>query len=339
MPFAMPPTRLERLVFLIHPFCYVGEDRDSPRWPFAQRERRCAARWMQGVAQMCENEALAVIPIMGRKPLEATNEFIEKASAILGRRALDISFPYLGTRDAWDEFASLHAEEVVADLRDAYLGQGEDWNKEELYTALHCRGCAAVLLRKLRERDLTIDPSSLVTQAWGESFDGCVTKYSINLRRLLGLERPVDIVFDMGVPDAAFLLEAKLLELIELEQDLRLFVFETGDRLAALFVSTRDSLAHPARRVKVPVDPQRVTVRTKRGGRLWPPPAEDDVRWPSIGVTEPPQELVCEEDGELIVPVSTGVVYRLAKAPAYIMSEPGAPFATFREQLVRATTV
>jgi len=288
---------------------------------------------------MGEDEALAVIPIMGQKPVEATTEFTEEASAILGRRLLDISFPYLGTKEAWDEFTSSHAREVVADLRDARLGQGNDWNKEELDTALHCRGCAAVLLRKLRERDLTIAPSSLATEAWGESFDGCVTKYSISLRRLLGLERPVDIVFDKGVPDAAFLLEAELLELVELEHDLRLSVFETDDRLAALFVSTRDSLAQPARRVKVPVDPQRVTVCTKRGGRLWPPPAEEDVQWPCIGVTEPPQELVRKEGGELIIPVSTGVVYRLAKAPAYLMSEPGAPFADFRERLVRATAV
>jgi hypothetical protein len=285
---------------------------------------------------MAPEDALAVIPVGAGKTREATDRLVSRACEVLGSRCLVLSFPYLHSAEAWQTLASAQAEGVVSDLRDAYLGQGEDWNKEELYTALHCRGCADQLGRMLAERGLSFDASDLRAEAWGESFDGCVTKYSLNLRRLLRLRHPICIDFDAAVPDAKFLLEAELFDCAELGEDHRLFVFTAKDRLFGLFVALSDSLATPARRIRVPVDPQKVTVLSKRGGRLWPRPAEDTISWPNIGVTEPPQELVQEVDGALAVPLSTGLVFRLAKSPAYVLSDAGLPPAAFRDQLAKA---
>jgi len=330
---------LNRLVFLIHPFCYANVESDAPTWPFALRERECAKRWAMAAEQMKEDEALVVVPVGSEHALRATESLAARARGALGQRCIVLRCPYLKTVESWDALTELNAEGVAAELRDAHLGQGQDWSKEELYTALHARLCWLTLQSELVQRGLCIDPSGLHAQAWGESFDGCVTKYSLNLRRLLGLRRAIEIGFDMAVPDARFLLDAKLLERVELTDDLQLFLFDVDGCATGLFVATSHSLADRPRRVWIPVTPDTVTVPTKQSGRLWPLPVEDRTPWPSVGLTEPPQELVAEQDGGLVVPVSAGFVYRLAKSPAYVMAGRNTPFRTFRGQLLQAKPV
>ena len=56
----------------------------------------------------------------------------------------------------------------------------------------------------------------------------------------------------------------------------------------------------------------------------------------AIGHYEPEQELVTYENNKLIIPVSAGFVYRLAKAPAYIFANSDMTYNDFKEILINA---
>jgi hypothetical protein len=219
---------------------------------------------------------------------------------------------------------------ILGDLRDGLLGQGHGWNKEELDTALHARAAIDMLAGMMRDRGASIDPEAVEAEAWGASFEGCVTKYSCHFRRLLGLSHPIEIVFDKTVPDSYFLLEATQWERVLLRDDLCLFLFNIEGRTVALFVTTSQSLASPATWVGVPVAPDATMVMTKWEGRLWPAPVEEKTPQQSIGLYEPPQELVHVMGDKLYVPINAGMAYRLAKAPAYIFAPLSMSFEQFR---------
>jgi hypothetical protein len=57
------------------------------------------------------------------------------------------------------------------------------------------------------------------------------------------------------------------------------------------------------------------------------------------GYGEPPQQVVTKRGDLLHVPVSAGLVYRLAKAPAYLFLPAGLPLAEARAMLMAAARV
>ena len=138
------------------------------------------------------------------------------------------------------------------------------------------------------------------------------------------------------MPDARFLLEAHGTETILVNDRLRLLLFRTGQQTVALFTATSSELADKPMTVKLPIAPDRVTILSKQGIRLWPQPEEYHLPGAGPGYYEAPQEVVRVEDNLLCVPVTTGLVYCLTKAPAYIISGPGMSPEEFRRHLLRA---
>lgn len=120
---------------------------------------------------------------------------------------------------------------------------------------------------------------------------------------------------------------------------LRVFLFEVGGQLAGLFTATTNSLKEGAARVRVPLDPDTVTVLSKQGIRLWPRPEPYRLEDVPSGYGEAPQQIVQQQDGGTVLPVSAGLVYRLARSPAFVFAPPGMPAAAFRDRLLRATAV
>jgi hypothetical protein len=190
----------------------------------------------------------------------------------------------------------------------------------------------------LDERGYRLDETA-TAQAWGASFDGCVTKYSLIFRRLLGLKSAVEIVFGLTTPDAAFLLDIAECDTVLLNDKLRLFIFRLPEGAIALYTATSHSLADRPAMVRIDIDPGAVTVKSKQGIRLWPEPEPYHLPTAPAGCYEPPQQVVKLDNGALCVPVSAGFVYRLAKAPAYIFSPPDMPYDSFRQVLIKAETV
>jgi hypothetical protein len=331
--------RLDRICFHIHGFCYTElaahAALSDSYTSYLECETRCAAAWRARVRQMRTTEGLAIIPWPGesRGPVR---DFCALAQSILGDRCflLDANGdPEVALRSA--EKAKVD-QGVLAGFRSAIDEPKSDRNKEELDTAFHSLAVGAQLRAMLAERGYTIDARVLEAAAWGASFEGCVTKYSLNLRRILGLANVVEIPYHLTVPDAAFLLDAAQTECLRLSAGLRVFLFQTADQLMALYTATAYSLDDEAARVRVPLDPVEVVVRSKQGIRLWPAPEAYLLAGVPAGYEEAPLQVVSAREGGLVVPVSAGLVYRLARAPAFVLAPPGMPSADFRLRLLQA---
>jgi hypothetical protein len=191
----------------------------------------------------------------------------------------------------------------------------------------------------LEERGYSFDPDAVIAEGWGASFDGCVTKYTLNLRRMLGLANVVEIDFGMTVPDARFLLDASWCECLPLGNGLRLFLFTIGGSTVGLYSLTTSSLADRPAYTKLTGAPDAITVKSKQGIRLWPQPEIYSLSAVPQGYEEPPQVVVKHEGGALYVPASAGVVYRLAKAPAYVFMPNEMPYTEARAFLASAEMV
>lgn len=332
---------ISRVHFLIHGFCYAemaaAGGLPDPLAPYLARETRCAVAWRTAVHAMAPADLLVVIPWPGtsRGP---TRDFASLALAALGDRCLVL--------EAADGSASTAAAvgagvdpAVAAAFAPTTRGDASRLNREELDTGRHGLALATQFLEMLRERRYDIDPRAVTSVAWGASFDGCVTKYSLYLRRLLGWRHPVAVAFDMTVPDARFAVDATQIEVLAVGECVRAFMLQAGAQYLALFVANGNSLADPAGQVAVPLDPRSTTVLSKQGLRLWPDPEPYLLRDVPAGYEEAPQQVVGVQVDRLIVPLSAGLVYRLARAPAYLVAGPDLSLGQFRARLLAATLV
>jgi hypothetical protein len=82
-----------------------------------------------------------------------------------------------------------------------------------------------------------------------------------------------------------------------------------------------------------------IIVKSKQDIRLWPHPEEYILPDVELGYHELPRVVVKRLLDGLQVPVSAGLVYRLAKAPAYVFMPDDMPYATARSILASARLV
>lgn len=334
--------RLDQLYFLIHGFCYAEmayhkdeRDIDAQFKNYLKREKKCAQRWRSKLNDLSDTEALIIIPWHDEKNGPAS-DYNSLAASILGDRCFILDWADPLDNAFWSDNSDDFCAAVSGEFKSALVQQKDRWNKEELLTALHSLACCRQFNSMLKERGYYFDKRKVNAESWGASFDGCVTKYSLNLRRILGLSNVIEINFDMTVPDAFFLLEPISTECILLTNGLRLYIFKAADQTIALYTMTLHSLENQAVFVKLKFTPKQVTIKSKQGIRLWPQPEKYHLPNASIGCYEPPQKVVKFENGRLYVPVSAGFVYRLTKAPAYIFAGPEITCDEFRAILMRA---
>jgi len=333
---------LKKLNLLIHGFCYAEMERDrdrghadARRHRYLEREKQCAARWRSRLHDLPDDEVLAIIP-WPAAPGGPAADYSDLARSILGERYFLLDCPDAREATFWSAPCEDLAAGVTGELSAALVGQGARWNKEELLTALHALACCRRLRAMLAERGMVLDEKSISTEGWGASFEGCVTKYTLNIRRLLGLAKAIQIRPEMTVPDTLFLLDATGTDTILLDNGLRLYLFRMPDRWAALYTLTDHSLADEPTYARLQVGPEQITVRSKQGIRLWPDPEPYHLPAAPEGFYEPPVRVVRYDGETLRVPVSAGLVYRLAKAPAYILAAPGTTRSAFLDVLVHA---
>ena len=335
---------LKRLTFLIHGLCYsemeykdvaTGHRLGRALSLHLEREIRCKQRWRQRISSFAPDEALCIMPWRHYDSHGPCAAFEQWACSLLKDRCFILDAADSRKVEYWNGSKTQIQDDIYEDLRDAFLHQGESWNKEELVTSLLARACIHQFKTQLRQRSLNISPSSVRTEAWGASFEGCVTKFSLWFRRLLGLPKPIDIAFDMTVPDD-ILLPATFVETLALDDKVRFFLFQVRDRWIAFCTATSISLADPPCYLSLAFDPKTVSVISKQGIPLWPKPQSYHLPGVEVGVYEPPQKLVYLNNGRLHLPLSSGYVYRLSKAPAYLCSAPRMPWKTFRKTLLRS---
>jgi hypothetical protein len=326
--------KLERLYFLVHGFCWAciaasnATGQPNPQHhPYLVREGACSRAWQERLADMTDVEALVVVPF---GPSPQANDFYTHAKTVLGDRYFLLDAPNPLSPGFWADQDADYALKLTSELGSAFSSHKYDWNKEELHTALHCQALCRQLAIVLAERRYSYNADSVMSEAWGASFEGCVIKYSLNLRRMLGLANPIAINYNLTVPDAPFMLPVVDGECHILESRLQLFLFTSGGQTIAVYTSTSSALSDQPAWVKITAAPDVLEVRSKQGIRLWPEPEEYHLPMAPRGCYEPPQQVVRYGDGYLYVPVNAGYVYRLAKAPAYLFFPQGYPYPEAR---------
>ncbi len=267
----MTPQEIDRIYFMVHPLIYESSAH-KPEFAakyqcYIDYEVKIKARWYEKMANMAPNEALVVF--MGPKKLE------EDVNNTLGRRGLVVRDVIMQQPGLWDELLGPEAKMGLGrDLLATYWRNSFKWTSDAIdCQGIIARGWAERIKKTYAERNLVFDPETVQTEGWGESFEGCVANYTRHLGTYLGLANPIEINFEMTVPDARFLLTAELLERIPLERSVRLYLWEAEDgRLIGYFHKAFAAIADPPLYAQFPLGDMEIELRTGQDELQWPAP-------------------------------------------------------------------
>ncbi|NIA07943.1 MAG: hypothetical protein GWP14_09995 [Actinobacteria bacterium] len=321
-------AKLERLYFLIHPFCYVQPrlDRFEPcMWDkLVGREQTVASRWRKAIETMGPNEGLFIYPISDS---ESTLELKELAAKKLADRF--ISFDRTLRKEQGSNYFHGLPETFAGEVGSEYLealsilGADADWR--DLKIVAMSRTLANDILAALRERQISYDPQSIRCEAWGESFEGCVHRWTGMLSNYLGFANPIEKNYEMTVPDGVFLTDTTFVERVDLADDVRLFLWLRPDnRPVGMYSKARIRLVEPPLLARICSPANRFEVRGKDLGR--------QVIWPVADQQQDP--FACPDGDEFKV-----LVHCARYGPrgrAYYLLGQGIDLAEFREVLAAA---
>lgn len=321
----MEQTHITKLHLLIHPFCYAIYEDTGEAFPsdppffdngrfelYIEYERGLRTRWHDAISTMGPEDALVVLPIGSFK----TQDDLERhARQCLGPRCIILPTNPFRPAEASPSNEQDFRMGVADDLLHAFQSRGYEWKLQDMKIAVDYRGQAWQVLAAFRDLGLCFDPATVDAEAWGESFDGCVTKWSNGLGTYLGLQKPVEKEFAMTIPDAPFLLTARFVERVHVSDVVRLFLFEeTDSRPLGLFLKTGHHVWDRLLVVRLPADSAGMEVRRKTNERVWP-------------AAESTLPIV---DGAVEIPIYGG---SYSDDPTYIFGE-GIRMAEFRERLM-----
>ena len=119
---------------------------------------------------------------------------------------------------------------------------------------------------------LQVETSTVTSELWGESFEGCVPGYGGAFAEYLGLQYPPMMCFEMTVYDSRFLYGARRWEVIPIDGcDVEAWLFECHDgTAAAMFQSRLTAQWVDDRWMHLQLDDRRLQICTKNGHTIWP---------------------------------------------------------------------
>ncbi len=125
----------------------------------------------------------------------------------------------------------------------------------------------------IAEHGLTLDPATVNSEIWGESFEGCAPDYASSFAFLLGLKNPPKMRFEMTAYDSRFLKGAEVVEVIPISSsDIEAVIFKLYDEAFVAIYQTRLTPQRLDNRlITVDLDPTCTLVCTKLGHTVWPP--------------------------------------------------------------------
>ncbi|MEW5979949.1 MAG: hypothetical protein AB1898_29485 [Acidobacteriota bacterium] len=270
------PQVIKKIYFLIHPLTWVNHSTGKFKTYF-EYEKDIEVRWYQAISAIGPDEALVLWPMTKSK---RADDLVRYAQTTLGVRCVTIprSKDWYGCCEEGGKRgipAKLDRETLAGigqDLVEAMLARGEKWPVDEMSQAMTARTWVKDIQSAFRERGLRIDAATVQSEAWGESFDGCMGKWSSFLAHYLGLQSPVAMRFELSVPDAPFLLEATFLESIPLHRNVRLFLWKArDDRLVGFYQVGLQSVAD--RNLYAELESTELPgleVQDKSGNKIWP---------------------------------------------------------------------
>ena len=227
--------KIEHIIFLIHPCCYENLDADAIRR---------------------DNLYLFV-----EKEKEVKQRWIQA----LAKQPANTLFLQLGG----PEYLRKAAVENLGDAAVFYPRTPfpENGDLREYYRRLTSDFHSHILAHRLQ-----LETSTVTSELWGESFEGCVPGYGGAFAEYLGLRYPPQMQFEMTVYDSRFLYGAQRWEVIPIAGgDVEAWLFECHDGTsAAIFQSRLTAQWVDERRVHLRLDDRRLQVCTKNGHTIWP---------------------------------------------------------------------
>jgi len=164
---AVTLKKINKLYFLIHGFCYaemVAHKKpgaiDANFQRYWDREKKCAEKWRSRLREFSDNEVLVIIPWRGDQSGPAATYHSFAVSA-LGDRCFLLDCPDSFAPEFWREEDTAFNRAVVRELKAALLGQRDQWNDEELHTALHALACCRQLDSLLQHRGFCFDKNQV----------------------------------------------------------------------------------------------------------------------------------------------------------------------------------
>ena len=262
---------VERLYLLIHPLTYVDHEHEYTDKDFFRLaldcEDRVAPRWREKISQMSAGEILVLLPSRPQtKSMRALQDFAHEHLAerciLVNRSNRDWSH-----REFWESFPGGSYEWLGREVRDTLVARRSlGTHQDDFVTGIQAYSYVEEIRSALSTIDMALDPDTVRAEGWGESFEGCVAKYSQMMGKHLGLRNPIEVDFEMTVPDARFLLSGTFLGSHALPNGVRLYLFRGKDDvpLAVLFESLRKP-SDPLRSACVALDPARIRLSTSEG--------------------------------------------------------------------------
>ena len=198
------PKKIKRLVYLSHPYAWeMSAYREDPTeklnkpiykgftlQELIENERKVSSRWPSEIKKLGPEDAL----VMNTQNLGAA---LESVNGVYG---------------------------PVIRAAKGKLG-GRFLITSEPDTEEHGRSIKA----KLLDKGYYYDPKTLITEGWGQSFEGCLMRFGGRAAAGMGLPKGFPIRVEMAVPDAYFAMNAKFVETVAVgDTDVWLHIFEDG---------------------------------------------------------------------------------------------------------------
>jgi len=268
---AMSNRRVERFVFLIHPLVWesnaVNPAFAAQYQEYLDYEGAMKKRWWRGIEEMVGRPHDALVVGSSAPPPELE----EFAVSRLGDRALLMTDAFVVKNGfAGDRLSGEGKIGLGCDVLAMFRKYGFSWKSDELGHPVVCRMWVDRIKALLAERGVEFDPDTVESQAWGESFEGCASNYARYLGPYLRLRRPVEVVFEMTVPDFRVLFRAKYLGSVPLDRNVRLYLWDGEDgRQIARFNREVANVGDPTLYARFPTDTMQIEVRNY-AQLLWP---------------------------------------------------------------------
>jgi len=236
-----PARQLTRLVFLSHPYAWASQFHGNPAAAAKPRyggftgaqlvamEQQVSRRWPEEIRRLGPDDALVV------------NGFPWGGATVLaddgpGAPVLRAARERLG-----DRFLLTCSE------------PGEAYGRQ--------------IVEQFSARGYALNPASLASEGWGQSFEGCLPRWAGGMAAGIGIPRGIPMRYELTFPDAPFAMTGRFLRRIAIggtDVSLYLFVAADGRPFGIFFPGiVRDT--EPTRFALCSVAPGRVEFTTKRG--------------------------------------------------------------------------
>ena len=345
------PLDISRIYFMFHPVCWsmqMAGDVPGRRIPkphdrfmaLFRREVAVVERQKRFMAAMKPDEALVIFPNGNSRAMFVIEQY---GAEILGRRCFVVSSQHPDVPAAWRKLAdpigrllddpTLEgreewlkgvpqelADELFAEIRQAYATEGIKINLSTVEVAFSSRIFAEQILTEFRERNLHFDGDTVTGESFGEGFEECALTGKQMLVPYLGINGPIPNRYDLSVSGMKFLLYAKPKDHLPLAHDTFLYLWEGEDeRPIGMFARGRCRITDPAYYVAVKVADPDIEVFGFGGTQFYPNPASS----------------IQPVDGKVRLNVFSAI-RREPDGLFYIRGAPGTSYDEFRQSLSNA---